>query len=344
MIADNSIWKLLKDLEIKKGITEVIINGAESVYIERAGELIQLSTDLNTEDFIPFCQSVAKFNECRFGMNDPIIDGTLPDGSRINVISPIYTQKTPAITIRKYLTSIASFDALEGKFGLTDKWLKFFKALVHSKMNIIVSGGTNMGKTTFLNLLLAEVSLKERIITIEDTKELRCSHPNLVSLITARNRSGVTEPLAIRDLVKNALRMRPDRIIIGETRGKEAFDMLQAMNTGHDGSMCTIHANNPVEALSRLESLFTFAGLDIPIPVIRNQISHAVDFVIQLGKSRNGERIVSHVYEVTGMEGEVIVTQSIGEMTDNGPAFTGLVPKNITKLIDQGLQTDFFIV
>lgn len=343
MSLDNSITQLLADLEQKKGITEIIINNADSVYIERNGDLIQINADINEKDFIPFCQSVAKYNRVSFGMDSPIIDGNLPDGSRINIISPIYTQGTPAITIRKYLSHMSSFDDLEGKFGLSDKWIRFFKALVHARLNIVISGGTNMGKTTFLNLLLGEISRKERIITIEDTRELKCEHPNRVSLVTSRN-SQIEHPLTIRDLVKNSLRMRPDRIIMGEVRGQEAFDMLQAMNTGHEGSMVTLHANSPVEALSRLENLFTFAGHDIPLSVVRKQLSIAVDFIVQLGKSRSGDRIVTKVYEVTGMEGEVVVTQSIGEVTDNGPAFTGLVPRHINRLKEHGLDKDFFVI
>jgi len=187
MSLDNSVTQLLTDLESKKGITEIIINNADSVYIERAGELIQLSTEINSEDIMSFCQSVAKYNKVHFGKDDPIVDGNLPDGSRINIISPLYTQSTPAITIRKYLSEIKSFDTLDGKFGLTDKWIEFFKCLVHSRMNVVISGGTNLGKTTFLNLMLAEIGIKERIVTIEDTKELKCSHPNLVSLFSSRN-------------------------------------------------------------------------------------------------------------------------------------------------------------
>lgn len=343
MSSENSVTQLLKDLEVKKGISEIIINNPESVYIERGGELIQLNTDITKEDLQTFCQIVAKFNQMSFDRDNPILDGTLPDGSRINMISPFYTDQGPAVTIRRYQTMFNRFDELEGKFGLTNKWITFFKAMVDAKLNVLVSGGTNMGKTTFLNLLVNEVSLKERMVIIEDTKEIKCQHPNKVNLVMSRNNK-IQTPLSMRHLVKNSLRMRPDRIIIGEVRGEEAFDMLQAMNTGHDGSMGTLHANNAIEAISRLESLFTYAGHDIPIPVIRKQISLAIDFIIQLKKSRSGDRVVAQVYEITGMEGDVIVTQSIGEETDNGPAFTGLVPKNITKLAEHGVDNDFFLV
>lgn len=343
MSSENSVTQLLKDLEPKKGISEIIINNPDSIYIERVGELIQLNTEITMEDLNAFCMIVAKFNQMNFDRDNPILDGILPDGSRINMISPYYTDKAPAITIRKYQSAFTRLDELEGKFGLTDKWVRFFKAMVNSKANVLVSGGTNMGKTTFLNLLVNEVSLKERMVIIEDTKEIKCDHPNKASLLMSRN-NRIQTPLSMRHLVKNSLRMRPDRIVIGEVRGEEAFDMLQAMNTGHDGSMGTLHANTAIEAISRLESLFTYAGHDIPIPVIRKQISLAIDFIVQLKRSRTGERIVSQVYEITGMEGDVIVTQSIGEETDNGPAFTGLVPKNVAKMVEFGVDNNFFLI
>lgn len=342
-MSENTVWNLLKDLEKKKSITEVIINDENCIYIERAGDLMRLNVELSQKDIHQFCQDVAKFNNVGFSINDPIVDGNLPDGSRINIISAEYTRGVPAITIRKYLNVFNKLDNLDGKFGLTQKWIEFFKAIVKARLNIVVSGGTGVGKTTFLNLLLQEISLKERIITVEDTKELNFDHPNCVSLIASLNRMNVDNPLKMKDLIKNSLRMYPTRIIVGEVRGAEAFDLLQAMNTGHEGSMSTVHANNPVEALSRIENLFTYAGHDIPLRAIRNQMSVAIDFIIQLGKSREGDRIVTDIYEVTGMEGDVVVTQKIGEGSQLGPQFTGLVPKNIPKLVEYGLDNNFFI-
>lgn len=339
---ENTIWKLINDLKLKKDITEIIFNGTDNVYIERKGEMIQLNTELNSEDFIPFCQEVAKMNKANFGPNSPIVDGVLPDGSRINIISSTYTQGAPAITIRKYLSGITSFDELGGKFGLSDKWIRLFKSLVKAKKNIIVAGGTNAGKTTFLNLMMNEIFPNERVITIEDTRELKTTLKNRVSLVAGHNRSQITSPLQINDLIKNSLRMRPDRIIIGEIRGGEAFDLLQAMNTGHDGSMSSIHANSPHETLSRLETLFTFAGHDIPIRAIRKQMAMSIDFIVQLGKSRDGKRIVKSVAEVSGMEGDVVLLQELGSESDNGPIFTGLVPKSVSELIEFGLDENFF--
>lgn len=344
MNKDNTIWKLLSDLENKKGITEIIINDPDHVYIEREGTLIRLNTNLDIKDFNSFCENVASFNNARFDNEYPIIDGTLADGSRINIISGNYTNKTPAITIRKYLHEIKNLDDLDGKFGMTADVITLLKSLVKSRMNIIVSGGTGVGKTTFLNLLLQEVSAQERIITVEDTKELNFKIPNRVSLIANSNLSYTKNPLKMRDLIKNTLRMRPDRIIIGEVRGAEAFDLLQSMNTGHDGSMCTIHSNSCAEALSRLENLFLYAGIEIPIKAIRYQMSTAIDFIIQLDKDRNGQRVLSRIAEVSNMEGDTVLLQNLVENTEDGVQFSGLVPKRINDLFSRGgLEADFFL-
>lgn len=343
MNQNNSIWRLLKDLQVKKGISEIIINDDQTVYIERSGEMIRLAVELEKSDFEVFCSEVASFNNANFDVNNPIIDGSLPDGSRINIISSIYTKKLPAITIRKYLSHISSFDELGGKFGISAKWITLFKCLVKAKKNIIISGGTNVGKTTFMNLLMKEIFPNERVIIIEDTSEIKCNLKNRVNLVASHNRSQVESPLEIRDLIKNSLRMRPDRIIIGEVRGGEAFDLLQAMNTGHDGSMTTVHANSTPEALMRLESLFSYSGYDVPLRAIRKQLSLGVDFIIQLGKAKNGERIVKTVSEVAGMEGDVVLLQDIGTSSETGPIFTGLVPTCISSLVGFGLDEDFFL-
>lgn len=343
MNKNNTIWQLLFDLQKKKGISEIIINDFDTVYIERAGEMIRLAVHLDKDDFEEFCQEVANFNKSNFNADHPIIDGSLPDGSRINIISSLYTKKLPAITIRKYLSHITSLDELGGGFGISPKWIEFFKCLVKSKKNIIISGGTNVGKTTFMNLLMKEIFPSERVIIIEDTSEIKSQLKNKVNLVANHNRTNIDAPLEIRDLIKNSLRMRPDRIIIGEVRGGEAFDLLQAMNTGHQGSMSTLHANSPSEALMRLESLFSYSGYDVPTRAIRKQLSVAIDFIIQLGKSTTGDRIVTGVAEVAGMEGDVILLQDIGTKSDTGPVFTGLVPTSISSLVGHGLNEDFFV-
>ncbi len=339
----NGVWRLLEELSKKTGISEIIINNTDHVFIEREGELILLNVKLNAEDIVGFCKEIARFNKTQFNPQNPIVDGNLPDGSRINIISSLYTQSSPAITIRKYLKSIKKFDSSPGIFGLSPKWIEFLKLLVHTKMNIIVSGGTGNGKTTFLNLLLQEVNPNERVITIEDTKELNFSLPNTVRLVASQTSKKVEEPLKMRDLLKNTLRMRPDRIIIGEVRGEEAFDLLQAMNTGHDGSMCTIHSNTPGECLSRLESLFLYSGFDVPLKAVRSQMCTAVDFIIQLDRDREGNRIVSRVAEVSNMEGEIILLQDLGNKVDGKFVFNGLVPKRMPSFIEHGLSNDFFL-
>lgn len=343
MNPENEVWKFLTELSRKKGITEIIINNVDNVYIERQGEMIRLDFKFSPNHIKSFCQDVANFNRVQFNVENPVIDGLLPDGSRINIISSDYTSTAPAITIRKYLKNIKKFDSSPGIFGLNEKWVKFLKTLVSAKMNVIVSGGTGNGKTTLLNLLLNEVSSLERVITIEDTKELNFDLSNCVRLISKRKSSQLANPLGTRDLLKNTLRMRPDRIIIGEVRGAEAFDMLQAMNTGHEGSMCSIHSNSPPESLSRLENLFMMSGHEIPVRVVRAQIASAIDFIVQLGKSKNGSRLVSRVSEVSNMEGEQILLQDIGNSSELGLEFTGLVPKRMSKLMEYGLSADFFM-
>lgn len=343
MKKESAVWKLLDELAGKRGITEIIINNTDNVYIEREGELIRLNAQIPPADIVLFCKEAAIFNKSLFNPNHPILDGTLPDGSRINIISSVYTGASPAITIRKYLKTIASFDKSPGIFGLGQKWTRFLKALVHSKQNIIVSGGTGNGKTTFMNLMMQEISPTERVVTIEDTKELQFNIPNTVRLVSKNDSAGLEKPLGARDLLKNTLRMRPDRIVIGEVRGGEAFDLLQAMNTGHKGSMCTIHSNSPGECLSRLESLFLFAGFDVPVKAVRAQISMAVDFIVQLDRDRDGRRIVSKITEISNMEGEKILLQDIGTHQDGKAEFTGLVPKRMKELTEYGLKPDFFI-
>jgi len=343
MNTENSIWKLLNELATKSGISEIIINNVDNVYIERDGELIRLNVNFSPEDLVGFCKEVAQFNKRLFNRDNPILDGLLPDGSRVNIVSSAYTASSPAITIRKYLRNISSFEDSPNSFGMNAKIVSFLKALVASRQNIMISGGTSSGKTTLLNLLMQELGLTERIVTIEDVKELQFQAPNTVRLLTANVADSVESPLGTRELLKNCLRMRPDRIIIGEVRGAEAFDLLQAMNTGHQGSMCTIHANSPSESLSRLENLFLFAGFDVPLRAVRRQISNALDFLIQLDRNSEGVRVIKKISEVNNMEGENVLLQDIVVYEENGPDFTGLVPSRFKALVRSGLSPDFFV-
>ncbi|MFG1492091.1 CpaF family protein [Halobacteriovorax sp. ZH4_bin.1] len=340
-MADNSVWKMLEDLSTKKGISEIVINGTKNVFVERGGEFIGLNVPLNKKDILEFSNEVALFNKKKFSNENPILDGRLPDGSRINIISEPYASQGTSITIRKYLSNNFELDKHSQLFGISEKYIPFFKSLIKAKKNILISGGTGSGKTTFMNMLLKEVSPDERIITIEDTLELVVGNTNCVRL-----EAGLTsgkEGLSMSQLVKNTLRMRPDRIFIGEVRGAEVFDMIQAMNTGHDGSMTSIHANSPVECLQRVEALFLMAGFDLPYHVVRKYISTAVDFIIQLGRTDDGRRKVTQVMEVNSMEGNNILTTSVLEIENGELVFGGAVPGLANELAKKGeLPTNYW--
>jgi pilus assembly protein CpaF len=339
----NSIWNLLNDLGSKSGITEISINGPKNVFVERGGQFIRLATNLPKEDIDQFILDVASYNLKSCDKDHPILDGSLPDGSRINIIAEPFVQGSPAISIRKYLKALSSFDKNPDAFGLTPKWIEFLRACVASHMNIVVSGGTGVGKTTFLNLLLGEIAQAERVICIEDTIELSLSLPNVVRLESGSKNQYSSASLSTRDLVKNTLRMRPDRIIIGETRGPELFDLLQAMNTGHEGSMTSIHANSGGECLSRMETLFLMAGFDIPLMVVRKQLASALNFIVQLGRDKEGKRVITEIVEVCGMEGNVLVTQQIAKREDGILVAQGIAPKKIAEIHRMGgLPLNFF--
>lgn len=341
-MSKSRIHDLIDELAKKSGISELIINKNDNVYVEKDGEMIRIDAKFSDEDIESFCQEIAHYNRKDFNSGNPILDGNLQDGSRINLIHKDYTNATHAITIRRYSKQIKNFDGSPGIFGLNEQWMYFFKLLVRARANIIVAGGTGTGKTTFLNLLLQEIPARERIITIEDTRELNFNLPNVVRLEarpTVRDANG----LSIRELLKNTLRMRPDRIILGESRGGEVFDLLQAMNTGHEGSMTSIHANSPGEALLRLENLYLLSGYDLPLKALRYQISSAVNFIVQLKRDKDGHRLVTQVTEVAGMEGDRILMQDIGIQKNNELHFTGLVPSCAAKLQKAGMPKDFFM-
>ncbi len=343
---ENTVWKMVNDLSRKQGITEIVINSPNAVFVERGGQFIQLNVNLELADIEDFIKDAYKFNERNDYDRSPILDGKMPDGSRINIIRPPYVVgSSVAITIRKYLPHLTSFSNDPTIFGLTPKWIEFLKALIAAKINIIVSGGTGVGKTTFLNLLLHELTPTERVVTIEDTQELYLSIPNCVRL-ECKNFIGTASPqihLQARDLLKNALRMRPDRIIIGEVRGGELFDLLQAMNTGHEGSMSSIHANSTSESLLRMETLYLLSGMEVSSLMIRKQIASAINIIIQLGRDKSGRRIVSEISELTGMNGNVLLLQHIASVEDGVLKETGLAPSIMDKIHTRsGLSMDFF--
>lgn len=339
----NSIWNLINDLSKKNGITEILINGPKNVFVERGGQFIQINANLPATDIHQFIKEVADLNQKECNSDNPILDGSLPDGSRINIINEPFVNGGPAISIRKYLKFISSFDNNPTVFGLTPHWIEFLRAVIASRLNVVVSGGTGVGKTTFLNLMINEIPAHERVIAIEDTIELSINKPNVVRLESGAKSLQSRSTITTRDLVKNTLRMRPDRIIIGETRGGELFDLLQAMNTGHDGSMTSVHSSSGGECLSRLETLFLLAGFEIPINVVRRQMTSAIQFIIQLGRDREGNRVINEIIEICGMEGSVMLIQPIAVREDGFLEFKGIVPKNMEKLNRVGgLPLNFF--
>jgi len=337
----SKIFSFIDEASKMQGISELIINKLDSVFAEKNGEMLRIDTKFSDEDVEDFCQHIAKLNNKKFSEDYPLLDGNLSDGSRVNLLHKAYTNACHAITIRRYSNLIRNFETSPHIFGLSPKWIEFFKALIKARENVIISGGTGVGKTTFLNLLLQEISSKERIITIEDTRELQFHLPNVVRLESRPIVNG-HPGLTIRELMKNALRMRPDRIIVGEVRGGEVFDLLQAMNTGHEGSLTSVHANSPSECLLRLENLYLLSGYDLPLKSLRYQISTAVDYIIQLKRDRLNNRIVHQVTEVSNMEGDKILVQDIGVFKDGVLEFTGLVPSGFAKLQKAGLSKDFF--
>jgi len=334
---NNRIWKLCEELSKNSGVSELMINRSESVYIEKDGDIIRLDSKFTENEIEEFCLDTAKYNRKSFDMKNPVLDGILPDGSRVNLIHQGYTATTHAITERKHSQTIKKFETSPGIFGLTPDWVDFLQFAIKARINFVVSGGTGVGKTTLLNLLMQEVSPRERIITVEDTRELKFNLPDVVRL-EAR-----PDGLGIRELLKNTLRMRPDRIIVGEVRGGEVFDLLQAMNTGHEGSMTSVHANSPGECLMRLENLYYLSGYDVPLKALRYQISSAIDFIIQVRREKDGRRVISQITEVSGMEGDRILQQDLAVQKNGRLTFTGLVPACMPKLQEAGMEQDYFL-
>jgi pilus assembly protein CpaF len=293
-------------------VTEVMVNSADRIYIERAGK-IELTPTSFVDDahLLRIIDKIVSQVGRRVDESSPMVDARLPDGSRVNAIIPPLSLRGPTLTIRKFSRDPYTMDDLINFGSLTPKAAHFLAACVQGKLNVLVSGGTGTGKTTTLNALSAFIPGDERIVTIEDAAELQLQQEHVITL-EARppNIEGQGE-VKIRELVRNALRMRPDRIIVGEVRGPETLDMLQAMNTGHEGSLTTIHANSPRDALSRLETLVLTAGVDLPLRAIREQVASAFDLLIQITRLVDGSRRISHVTEVLRMESDVITLQDI---------------------------------
>jgi len=302
----------LEPLLARDDIADIMVNGSGTVYIEVSGKIQKTGIRFrDNQQLLNICQRIVSQIGRRVDESSPICDARLPDGSRGNVISQPLSLDGPALTIRKFKKDKLRLDNLV-KFGsITPEGAEVLKVLGRCRVNTIVSGGTGSGKTTLLNCLTQFIDDDERIITCEDAAELQLQQPHVVRLETRPPNLEGEGQITMRDLVRNCLRMRPERIIVGEVRGPEAFDLLQAMNTGHDGSMGTLHANSPREALSRIESMITMGGYSLPSRTIREMIVSSVDVVVQAARLRDGSRKITHVTEVIGMEGDVIITQDL---------------------------------
>jgi pilus assembly protein CpaF len=302
----------LEPLLARDDIADIMVNGSSTVYIEVAGKIQRTGVRFrDNQQLLNICQRIVSQIGRRVDEASPICDARLPDGSRVNVIVPPLALDGPSLTIRKFRRDKLTLEQLV-KFGtITPPGAELLKIIGRCRINVLISGGTGSGKTTLLNTLTRFIDDDERIITCEDAAELQLQQPHTVRLETRPPNLEGEGQVTMRDLVRNCLRMRPERIIVGEVRGPEAFDLLQAMNTGHDGSMGTLHANNPREALSRLESMITMGGFSLPSKTIREMVCASVDIIVQTSRLRDGSRRVTHLTEVIGMEGDVIITQDL---------------------------------
>jgi pilus assembly protein CpaF len=330
-------------------VSEIMINGPDQVFKEIEGEIILTDTKFENDNQVRFLiHHIINPLGRYIGNKAPMVDAHLPDGSRVNAVIPPVVKQGAVISIRKFLKNIFSIQELLDLNALSENMAEFLKVCVQARLNILVAGNTSSGKTTFLNILATHIPNNERIITIEDSLELQLNQTHILSL-EARPPDNRGEGLVtVRDLVKNTLRMRPDRIIVGEVRGPEALDMLQAMNTGHDGSMTTIHSNSPRDSLSRLETMCLMAGLDMPVLAIRKQVASALDLIVYLTRFPDGTRKVTQVSEIVGMESEVVQMTDLFAFKQTGVnekgqpvgshRSTGLRPMFERKITDIGLK------
>jgi pilus assembly protein CpaF len=329
-------------------ITEIMVNGPKKVYIERNGKIERTNVVFeDDEHLMRIIERIVAPLGRRVDESMPYVDARLPDGSRVNIVIPPISLIGPVVTIRKFYRTPLTVEDLIRLGSATPEVMEFLKACVQAKINIVVSGGTGSGKTTMLNILSGFIPEGERIITIENAAELQLRQEHVVTLETRPPNIEGKGEITMRDLVINALRMRPDRIIVGECRGGEAFDMLQAMNTGHEGSMTTIHANSPRDALARLENMVLMAGTDLPHRAIREQIAMAIDLIVQTARMRDGSRKIVSLTEVQGLEGEVITTTELFKFEQYGMEGgkivgrlvpTGIRPRFIDRLEEAGIR------
>ncbi len=341
------IHELLED----KDITEIMVNGTNEIYIEIDGQVIKDDSVsfINDDHIIRTIQRMIQPLGRTIDTANPMVDARLADGSRLNAVIPPLSLNGPVLTIRKFKDELANIDDFLRSGTLTPYMARFLEACVQAKLNIIICGGTGAGKTTLLNVLSSFIGNHERIITIEDAAELKLEQDHVISLETRLTNYEGQGEVTIRDLVINSLRMRPDRIIVGEVRGKEAFDMLQAMNTGHSGSLTTMHANSPEDGLNRLETMILMAGMEIPIKALREYIENAIDIVVQVSRLSDGRRKVTSICEVVGFDKDIIKLKEIFSfkqtgLLDNGEVngeflMHNYVPNVYGKIKSRGIDT-----
>jgi pilus assembly protein CpaF len=338
----------LEPLLADDSVTEIMVNGPKKLFVERGGRLQKVNVSFESDEHLMrIIERIVAPLGRRIDESSPTVDARLKDGSRVNAVIPPISLQGPILTIRKFFKKPLTVDDLI-RFGtITEESIEFLRASVVAATNVVVSGGTGTGKTTFLNVLSSYIPIEERIITIENAAELQLRQEHVVTLESRPPNVEGRGQITIRDLVINSLRMRPDRIVVGECRGGEALDMLQAMNTGHEGSMTTLHANNTRDALSRLETMVLMSGMELPHRAIREQVAAAIDMIVQLERMRDGSRRVVSITEVQGMEGDVITTADIFKFEQSGYEDnrvigrlrpTGIRPKFMDRIEQAGIH------
>lgn len=335
LLGFGPIQPLLDDPDV----SEIMVNGPKKVFIEKRGQLTKSEITFDDDDHvIRIIDRIIMPLGRRVDFDSPTVDARLPDGSRVNAVVRPVSIDGPSITIRKFRKDKLKVEDLIAFGSITKQMAEFLEACVKARFNIVISGGTGSGKTTLLNVVSGFIPEGERIVTIEDAAELQLQQDHVMRMETKPANSDGLHEVTIRDLVKNSLRMRPDRIVVGEVRGGEALDMLQAMNTGHDGSLTTVHSNSPRDAISRLETLVLMAGMDLPLKVVRTQISSAIDLIVQQTRLKDGKRKVTAITEVAGMEGDVVVLTDIFKFNQTGVTSDGQV---LGELQPTGIRPNF---
>ncbi|HNT73403.1 MAG TPA: CpaF family protein [Anaerolineae bacterium] len=338
----------LEPLLADESITEIMCNGPKKVFVERKGKLQRVNIAFESDEHLMrIIERIVAPLGRRIDESSPTVDARLKDGSRVNAVIPPIALNGPTLTIRKFFKKPLTIEDLIRYGSVTEESVEFMRACVVAAVNVVVSGGTGTGKTTFLNILSSFIPANDRIITIENAAELQLRQEHVVTLESRPPNVEGKGEISIRDLVINALRMRPDRIVVGECRGGETLDMLQAMNTGHEGSMTTLHANDPRDALSRIETMVLMAGMELPHKAIREQVASAIDVIVQLSRMRDGSRRVTAITEIQGMEGDVITTADLFKFEqtgfENGKVIgllrpTGIRPKFMDRIEEAGIH------